>query len=175
MLKELLMVLEETEEDINCTQPPENTSLHKLMDAEQIVFTEEDAQEFIQEFQQTWPEVTGLSTNGIMILKDGLSGGAVELEYRLLRGFVAEGVHAIESFEADGDRVSLVNGLVSTVQRVLGPPSSRISITSIPAAHEATLLLAIRDKLKEISAAAKAFDSKLKGAFGDVPTSRTDK
>lgn len=175
MLKELLMVLEETEEDINCTQPPENTSPHKLMDAEQIVFTEEDAQEFIQEFQQTWPEVTGLSTNGIMILKDGLSGGAVELEYRLLRGFVAEGVHAIESFEADGDRVSLVNGLVSTVQRVLGPPSSRISMTSIPAAHEATLLLAIRDKLKEISAAAKAFDSKLKGAFGDVPTSRTDK
>ena len=122
----------------------------------------EMASDVVDEMQENWPEVEDVTVDRVIRLKQGMIQSGIYLEYRLLRGFVAEAMYRlahhsavsampIDDDEGGGDNptVQLVKEVVRTVQRVMPLKESMPIITSI--SEEGAFLAVLRTKLIEVS------------------------
>lgn len=147
LLKELQQMLAEADDNINCWPAASNASMPKFVTTGQE-FNAADAQILIDEFVDQWLEVKELIIVRIIPLKKELEEACMELEYRLVRAFVAEEVQQLKEVEdADIDLAMLVKGLINTTRCILGQMPQ--SMASILADQEGALLVALRNKLRD--------------------------
>lgn len=137
-----------------------------------FTFDEEKAEDFVDKFRSRWPEVENLTAQRIIQLHEGLSDSAEVLEYRLLRSFVAEGVHRVMTGDvSEIDVKGLVDDVIHCARRMM--PLAECT-PAISCAEKGSLYVTLRNKLKEICRSGEIFDEKLKALCGDVALENTD-
>ena len=93
-LDEIQKVLKAADEDINLRPLPKNEGLRKFVEKGQ--FDDSDAEMVVKEAMEQWPEMENLTSDAVLQLKEGIQdGNGTFLEYRFIRGFLAEGSYRI--------------------------------------------------------------------------------
>ena len=102
------------------------------------------ASDFVDETQEQWPEVEGVTVDRVIRLKQGMIQSGIHLEYRLLRGFVTDAMYRLaHHLPIDDDSIAqLAKEVVRNVQRVTP------GITSL--SEECVYLATLRNKLVEV-------------------------
>lgn len=164
-LKELQLVLEELDEDTNFA--PIDHDLRDFTDGDdEFDFDRDQAQIFVDHFNERWPEVRHVTVDRVMSLKKGMVEAGIVLEYRLLRSFVAEGAYRLSlSQPYRGDLKDFVKELVASAERMIPLPASSPSISPF---QETSFLHALHVKLQEVVKAGRVFDKHLKDSHGDA-------
>lgn len=157
MLGKLRDVLELANEDLDA-QMPTNEKLHTFMTLK-LLPDEDEAKELISEIANMWPEVD-INDSEVMVLKKALVDEDLELDYRLLRGFLIYGATRIRR----GEQI-LAQELIDTTEKVIGPVVP--PRTSIQQDHAGSLLAAVTKKLKEISKVSAESNKAIQDLNGD--------
>ena len=117
----------------------------------------EMASDVVDEMQEKWPEVEDVTVDRVIRLKQGMILSGIHLEYRLLRGFVADAMYRLAHHSAvsampindegddDSSIAQLVKDVVSNVQRVTLLKELTPVITSM--SEEGASLAILRNKL----------------------------
>lgn len=160
-LNEFQKVLKAADEDINLRPLPKNIGLRKFVE-DGSQFDVADAQMVVEEVAEQWPEVEDVNVDSVQMLKKAIQDGAgTYLEYRFLRGFLAEGCYRISI----GDEVdtAMVCRIIGTLKRTT--PQWTLPISTD---QDNILFSVILAKLKEIYAAGQKFDVELEKICGDA-------
>jgi hypothetical protein len=170
-LEELKAVLSEADEDLKFTPLPRHTALRKFAEKGEE-FCDDDAILLQEELGDTWPEIdkAHCTKESILLLKEAYDTSETleVIEYRLLRGFLAEGLYVVSKKIQDDDTAELgeaVEAVYSSVQRITPAIKSTAPISTT---SENLLVKSVVGKLKEIVSASKEMDSQLKTLCGDV-------
>jgi len=155
-LTELQDVFAEVDADPRYRPPPTNKALRLFVEGEEEL-SAEVASDVVDEIQEQWPEVEDVTADRVIRLKRGMIQSGIHLEYRLLRGFVAEAMYrlahhfAVSAMPIDDDdpTAQLVKEVVCNVQRVTPLKESTPVITSM--SEEGAFLATLRNKLIEVS------------------------
>ncbi|KFY54651.1 hypothetical protein V496_07231 [Pseudogymnoascus sp. VKM F-4515 (FW-2607)] len=160
-LHELQKVLAAADNDINLRPLPRNEGLRKFIENDRE-FNLSDAEMVVEEVAELWPEVENVTVDSVMMLRKGIQDGAgTFLEYRHIRGFLAEGSYRISI----GDTVDtiLACNIIGTLKRTT--PEWTLPISTD---QDNLLFSVILAKLKEIQAAGEKFDIELEKICGDA-------
>ncbi|OBT86750.1 hypothetical protein VE02_06281 [Pseudogymnoascus sp. 03VT05] len=160
-LKEMQKLLTAADEDLNLRPLPKNAGLRKFVEGHDE-FDASDAEMVVQEVTEMWPEVEDVTVDSVLKLRKGIQDGdGTYLEYRLVRGFLAEGSYRISIGESVD--TAMVCRIIGTLKRTT--PEWTLPI---PTDDDNALFAVILAKLKEIVAAGKRFDAELEKICGDV-------
>ncbi|KFZ03810.1 hypothetical protein V502_10644 [Pseudogymnoascus sp. VKM F-4520 (FW-2644)] len=162
-LQQLTKVLAEADEDLNLRPPPQNKGLRKFVEDED--FTIDDAGDVVEEVLELWPEVEDVTIENVMKLKQGIQEGAgTFLDYRFIRGFLAEGCYRLSIDGADAVVTNeMICGIIGMLRRTT--PESTVSV-SVDGNN--LLFTTIRQKLQEARRAGEVFDRELQKLCGDA-------
>lgn len=167
-LDEIKSVLKSIDSDVNYRPLPENPGLRNFVEAEECL-TQEEAEEVVEECVANWKTTGSVTAQNVMRLHMYLKKSTAFLRYRYLRAFITEGCFQLEksSFgeEDEENGIAMIEALLSTIDRILGPPETSPSIS---ASDQDIVLAAILEKLKEIKASAIAVEEQTKSVFGDA-------
>jgi hypothetical protein len=159
-LTELQDILAEVESDLRYRPPPTNRALRLFAEGEEELSVEV-ASDFVDEMQKQWPEVGDVTIDRVIRLKRGMIQSGIQLEYSLLRGFVAEAMYRLAHHSAfpampiddedvgDNSTAQLVKEVVCTVQHMTPLKESSPAIT--PMSEKFVLLAVSHKKLVEVS------------------------
>ncbi len=162
-LEQLVAVLEAADSDLRM-KPLQHPNLRLFVELEQD-FGMDCAEAMVQEVGERWPEIEGVTASRLLRLRQGFCREGCFLEYRLLRGIIAEGVQQVDSW-TDQELYTSATSLHETVRRIVPPVESTPLIpTTNP---QRALLMGLLNKIKEIRVAGRDFDEQLKGVCGDV-------
>ena len=189
ILSQLRNLLSDFDPDLENTSTLRDCpNLHLLLDKDETL-SKEELDGVVEEAASLWPEIY-VTTDAVNDLKTGLLESKVVLEYRCVRGFLAEGCSRLMKIYDEGAQMEIegqnfstlsvkelgvfVSDLRQSVVHILGDVSpSRLSITDDAFA---SLISAIGKKLREISHAGKGYCRNLRESLGDqvVPATIDD-
>lgn len=173
-LEELRAVLCEADEDLKHTPLRRHAALRKFAEKGED-FNSEDATLLLEELADTWPEIVNVHSTkeSVLRLKNAYDTSKTleVIEYRLLRGFLAEGLFVLAQAGQPGETIDqgeedkLAECVYASVQRITPSIKSTAPITTT---SENLLVKSVVRKLKEIVSASHEMDIQLKDMCGDV-------
>jgi hypothetical protein len=169
-LEELRAVLCEADEDLKYTPLPNHNALKQFAEKGRD-FNIENAVTLLEELADTWPEIVDVhyTKESVMRLKEAYDASETleVIEYRLLRGFLAEGLYVVANADEDEETTDIVKveAVYASVQRIMPSIKSTAPITT---SSENLLVKSVVRKLKEIVSASNEMDTQLKAMCGDV-------
>lgn len=89
------------------------------------------ADQAIREVKATWPQVQGVTADGILMLKKGLLVSGAMLPYRLVLPFISEGCHRLNRLDEKDEQslAVLVREVIESAERML-PPTATTPISA---------------------------------------------
>jgi hypothetical protein len=164
-LDEIVSVLKVIDDDLNHRPLPENSGLRMFVEVTGELSAEQ-ATRVVEDFKINWPDVPHVTDKSIMELKRGLGLAEVDLEYKLIRPFIAEGCWrmSVNNFKQPKRLREMVVSTLETVTRVMGTSEWTPSISP---ADQNALLTTTLAKLREIKANAGAMEESMKATYGE--------